>query len=422
MRVAGGLGGTSVGLNRRHALALAAGAALAGCEPTRTAQRIDGAWHRQALLQGHLSHWLRVALLPNGACRSAFTRDWRERPNARPSVELTHQARLVAALVAGHDAGLDPRCLPAAESAGRFLLKHLSDPVHGGFFHEVGLDGAMKADAKRGYGHAFALLALSELSRVSPDPAWPAAAFQTWQTLSQQLLDRFGGLVSDADRRFTHAQGDSRTQNPSMHLFEALLSMAQAPQPAMAQAGLEGARQMGQWVLSHLVQGQADGGAHVPEWYDAQWKPRTDSNGYIDLGHQFEWVHLLIDATRLGVSPTLGAVAERVLQFALAKGYDDIEGGCFNRVLPNETVDRGKGWWQQAECLHGLMVAAQATQRPELWRRVDQTLSWVQRTLIDAEHGGWRPGGDCLNRTCEDVQPDPHHMAQMHRAAWRLAG
>lgn len=419
---------TPPGLPRRHALRLGALLpllplmALVGCEPAHSGQRLDGPWHRQALVQGHLSHWLRVALLPNGACRSGFTRDWRLRPNTRPAVELTHQARLVSALVAGHDAGLDPRCLPAAESAGRFLLKHFSDPVHGGFFHQVDLEGKPEADAKRGYGHAFALLALSELARVSPDPGWASAAFQTWQTISQQLLDRFGALVSNADRRFAHGQDESRTQNPSMHLFEALLAMAQAPQPAMAQAGLEGARQLAQWVLGSLVQGLPDGSAHLPEWYDRQWKPHTDAKGFTDLGHQFEWVHLLIDANRLGVSPTLGAVADRVLQFALAKGYDDIDGGCFNRLLPDGSIDRAKGWWQQAECLHGLMVAADATQRPELWRRVEQTQAWVQRTLVDAEHGGWRPGADCLSRTCEDLQPDPYHMAQMHRAAWRLAG
>ena len=413
---------TSGGLRRRHGLVLAGLAPLLGCEPARTAHRIDADWHRQALLQGHVAHWLRVAPTANGAFRSGFTRSWQARPGAGQSVELTHQARLIVTLLAGHEASQDPQHLRAAEAGGRFLLAHFRDPVHGGFFHQVRLDGSLQADAKRGYGHAFALLALSELARVSTERDWAEAAVQTWQTIATQLLDAQGGLVSDADRRFVHAQGDARTQNPSMHLFEALLALAQVPQADAAAQGLQGARRLGNWVVSDWVQGEADGGAHLPEWYDGRWKPRRDGGGYIDLGHQFEWVHLLTNATRLGVSPTLAAVAERLLQFAIGKGYDDIDGGCFNRVLPGGEVDRRKGWWQQAECLHGLMVAAHATQRPELWRRVEQTLTWVQRTLIDATHGGWRPGAECLDRGCDDLQPDPYHMALMHRAAWRLAG
>ena len=74
-------------------------------------------------------------------------------------------------------------------------------------------------------------------------------------------------------------------------------------------------------MLGNLVQGLPDGSAHLPEWYDRQWKPHTDAKGFTDLGHQFEWVHLLIDANRLGVSPTLGAVADRVLQIFGGAGY-----------------------------------------------------------------------------------------------------
>jgi mannobiose 2-epimerase len=294
--------------------------------------------------------------------------------------------------------------------------------LHGGFFHRVRLDGSLLADNKRGYGHAFALLALSELARASGDPVWPEAASRTWQTIAALLIDDEGSLRSDANRRFAPAQAEARSQNPSMHLFEALLALAQVRDAATAEQGLRGAQRFGAWVVSRLVQGEADGSARVPEWYDGHWRPLDNRNGYTDLGHQFEWVHLMIDATRLGVSPTLAAVADRVLQFGLAQGYDEIDGGCFDRVQVDGRVERRKGWWQQAECLHGLMVAADATQRPELWRRVDQTLSWVQRTLIDPTHGGWRPGGDCLDRGCDDLQPDPYHMAQMHRAAWRLAG
>lgn len=403
----------SPNLSRR---VLLLGGLLAGCQREEAARRIDVAWHRKALLEGHLTHWVRAAPLPGGALRAEFTRNWSPRP--QPGVDLTGHCRLIVAFLAGSEAGGAPRLLQLARAGGDFLLKHLRDPVHGGFFHQVGVDGQLIADRKRAYGQAFALLALAELTRVSGEARWREAAVQAWIDIERGLREPGGGFANEAGRNFGPSGESARSQNPLMHLFEALIALAEAG----IEQGRIGARALGDFVIRHLMQGLPDGGACIPEWYDLQWKPLPTqaAGGYTDLGHQFEWAHLLIRAGQLGVAPVYGGVGERLLHFALQKGYDEIDGGCFERLQPEGKLERTKGWWQQAECLQALMVAASADPRRDLWRRYEQTLELIQQKLVDPLQGGWRPGVHCKDKGCEDEQPDPYHMARMHRAALRL--
>ena len=246
------------------------------------------------------------------------------------------------------------------------------------------------------------------------------AAQRAWQEIELNFVDPAGGLHTECERDFKPIPG-ARTQNPVMHMFEALLTLRGASGDPLAEAG---ARRLGDFVANKLLQGQADGGASIPEWYDETWQPLPTkaAGGYIDLGHQFEWAHLL--TTGASVSPIYPQVAERVLAYALGVGYDDNAGGCALRAFPDGSkTDTRKGWWQQAECLHALLVTAQATGRNDLWRRYEQTQALIKEQLVDAEHGGWRAADalPCKSGGCKDEQPDPYHMVRLHQAALKLA-
>ncbi|WP_422011175.1 AGE family epimerase/isomerase [Roseateles sp.] len=414
-------------LTRRGALALlgAAGATLgAGCSESngRGASRIDTAWHRADLVDNLLPRWLAHAPLSAGGFQLSFDRRWQPQP--QPELELTGQSRLVFAFAAGHEITQDARHLDLARRGADFLLAHFRDPVHGGFFHTVAPDGSLRAGIKRAYGHAFALLALAELYRVGRDARHREAALHAWRDIQAGFFDAAGGLVNECNRDFRPLPG-GRTQNPVMHMFEALLLLHEATGD---KAALAGARQLGDFAAYKLLQGQAEaqgGGARIPEWYDGAWQPlpTREAGGYIDLGHQFEWSHLMTSG--VAVSPVYPQVAERVLTYALATGYDEIDGGCGQRAFPDGAkADPSKGWWQQAECLHAMLVAAQATGRNDLWRRYEQTLGLVKAELVDAEQGGWRAAValPCKSGHCRDEQPDPYHMTRLHQTALRLAG
>lgn len=380
----------------------------------------DAKWHERALVDGHLKHWLAAAPSESGFLRSNVTRGWQ--PREQKSTDLVAQSRQIYVLLSGYEVTGDGRYLDAARRGADFLLRHFADPVHGGFFRIVDAEGRVVRDSKHTYGHAFAIFALAHAYRVTKDERYGGAALTAWRTVNLNLRDPGGGFRSEAPRDFSGGTGGSRTQNPVMHLFEALLALYDATGSSEA---LAGARGIGDFVAYRLLKGLPDGGAYIPEWYNANWEPLPrEGGGYIDLGHQFEWAYLLNSAEERGLPSLYTAVAQRVLDYAIKTGYDDQVGGTFNVAYADGTVVRDKGYWQQSECLRTVMRYAALYGKPDMKRRYEQTLELVQDELIDTKNGGWfvMTKGACARQSCPDEQPDAYHMTAMHREALALAG
>ncbi len=393
---------------------------LGGCDSTQTSnQGIDTQWHRQDL-QAQLTRWLTIAPTPSGLLLSRFDQQWH--PIEKNSGSLVTHSRLIFAMVSGYELTGNQSYLDAATRGTDFLLNKFKDPVYGGFFDQIDIDGKVLNPVKNTYSHAFALLALSHVARVTKNETYRAAALKTWQEINFNLRDSDGGFRIEAARNFS-TTNTLRNQNPVMHMFEALLALVDATGDPRA---LAGANSVGDFVLYKLLEGEADGGAYIPEWYDAQWKPLASKaeGGYIDIGHQFEWVHLLYDSEKLELSPLYAPVAERLLKYALRVGYDEIEGGAYNRVYPDGTTDHGKFLWQQAETLRTLLVAAAKTQRDDLWKKYAQTLAFIKAQMVDPTNGVWRIGDKqaCAEATnCSTEQQEPYHIIGMHLTALNLS-
>jgi len=392
---------------------------MAGCDFIASRPFVpDAQWHRKALVDGHLVHWLAVAPSENGFLHSNVTRTWQ--PREQKSTNLVTQSRLIYGLLSGYELTGDPRYLEAARGGVDFLLRHFRDPAFGGFFDAVGTDGHVVYDFKSTYGQAFAIFALAHAYRVIKDERYKDAALSAWGAVSFGLRDSSGGFRKEAPRDFGHSS-ELRTQNPVMHMFEAMLALHDATGDPEALAGAQG---IGKFVLHKLLQGRPDGTAFIAEWYSEKWEPLPrDKGGYIDLGHQFEWAFLLSTAGARGLTGVYPEVAQRVLDYAIKVGYDEIDGGVFNRVYPDGALVREKGSWQQSECLRTLMHYAALYGKPDMKRRYDQTLALVQDEFIDAKNGGWfaMAKSACAHQTCADEQFEPYHMTGMHREALDLA-
>jgi len=337
--------------------------------------------------------------------QATFDRAWR--PQNQGVGDLTMHSRVVYAMLAGYEATGDARYLDAAKRGTDFLLTSFHDPANGGFFQMVDAAGKPHSMIKNSYGHAFALLALAHAARVTGDPKYKAAALEAWQDIRRGLHEPGGGLRGSAPPDFAPpATPGKHSQNPVMHMFEALLALYDA---TGEQQVLADAREMGDFVVNQLMVGLPDGGAYIPEWYDEQWKPLKDGDGYTDMGHQFEWSHLLRSAEKRGLPPVYSGVADRLLKFAVANGYDEQDGGVFNLISSNGQVDRNKFWWQQAEGMKAFLAVAE---RPEMARRYRDTLELVDKEFVDRDNGGWLSGAKetCAHGGCSGQQPDPYHM------------
>lgn len=396
-------------MRRRAAAGLCLAMLLAACdrggggEVGALAAVANVEWHRKDLNE-HVSRWVKIAPTSSGLMLGLFDRNWR--PANQGYGELTLHSRVVYSMLVGYEATGDARYLEAAKRGTDFLLESFHDPLNGGFFAFVDARGKMVNPSKGAYGHAFALLALSHAARVTGDPKYKAAALQAWQDIRRGLREPGGGLRNSAPRDFAVSAPGKHTQNPVMHMFEALLALYDATGD---QEVLADTREMGDFVLNQLLVGLPDGGAYIPEWYDEQWKPLTDRDGYTDLGHQFEWSHLLRSAEKRGLPPVYSGVADRLLKFAVATGYDEQAGGAFYRQSTSGKVDRNKYWWQQAEAMKAFLAVAD---RPEMARRYHDTLELVDKEFIDRENGGWNFGSreTCAHGHCPEQRPDPYHL------------
>lgn len=392
-----------------------------GCEgPRDQTSRIDAQWHRSDLVDGLLAHWVQAAPTNTGFMQTSIDRMWK--PATTQNGDLTDQARLVYSLIVGYDLTRDRRYLQAAQLGADFLLTRYRDPENGGFFLRVTPDGKVISTNKNTYAHAFALLALSHMFRVTGEDRYRKAALLTWNEINLWLRDSEGGFFGELPRDFSQdkARGvGARSQNPLMHLFEALLALHDATNDPVA---LQGAKKIGDFVVYRLMQGATDGGAFVPEWYDFKWKPleaHGREGGFTDIGHQFEWIHLLLEADFRGLTGVYAQAAERILKYAVGAGYDEIDGGVFTAIYPDTSVDKGKTYWQQTEAIRAFFMIAQRNGEPDMWRRYEQTLGFVQQEFIDKKNGGWfgKPATVCMRETCPDGQVEPYHMAAMHLAA-----
>ncbi|WP_342117942.1 AGE family epimerase/isomerase [Pseudoduganella sp. OTU4001] len=364
-------------------------------------------WHRQDL-NAQISRWQAIAPTPSGLMLGEFDRNWK--PTANGAGDLTLHSRVVYTMLVGYEASGDQRYLEAARRGTDFMLEHFRDREFGGFYQRVDATGKVIGAHKNAYGHAFALLALSHAARVTGEAKYKEAALAAWRDIRDKLREPGGGLRMGGPRDFMTGPSKGYSQNHLMHMFEAQLALIEATGD---QSVVADARELGDFVLNKLMQGLPTGGAYIPEWYDGNWQPLKDGNGYIDIGHQFEWSHLLRTAERRGLPPIYTDVADRLLKYAVANGYDEQDGGIYARVYANGEVDRRKLWWPQAEAMRAFLAVPE---RPDMVRRYQETQELVDKEFLDHEHGGWLIGArkNCSTADCSKLQPDPYHLVGLH--------
>ncbi|MGH8662866.1 MAG: AGE family epimerase/isomerase, partial [Burkholderiales bacterium] len=274
--------------------------------------------------------------------------------------------------------------------------------------------------AKRLYSQAFAIFGLAHAYRVTRDERYLLAAKSVWKPVRLLMHEPSGGFVAQSDRLFVK-HGSARSQNPIMHLFEALLAMHDATSDP---EWLRHARDIADFVLTRLMQKPSEDHRSIPEYYEADWKPQPSSRGgYIDLGHQAEWAWLLSAAAERGLPAYYIDIGGKLLDYAIASGYDRDRGGLYWRINDKGNVTRTKIWWVQSEFLRAALRYEVAHGRTALRALYDQTLGYVRAEFLDKEHGGWtpRPKSQCVKDTCKHQADVGYHIVGMHVDALRLS-
>lgn len=202
----------------------------------------------------------------------------------------------------------------AAEAGYQFLVRHCRDHVRGGWLFKVTPDGEELDGAKDFYTHAFVLFALAYLHRAFAAPGALSLAGETMDLLHERLAAPDGGFWNRADAEWAPDRS-GLSQNPHMHLLEAVLALHEASGEARWFADAEGLVAL---FRSHLFD-PATG--TLGEHFAADWKPHAVDGHIVEPGHCFEWAWLLERHAAAAGDASVPTEARTLFDFAWSHGF-----------------------------------------------------------------------------------------------------
>lgn len=356
------------------------------------------------LRQNILPFWLKHARdRERGGFYGQIDNDLRVRKDAPRGLLLT--ARILWTFSAAHRIYRDPEYLEMAKWAYVDLTGRFLDAEHGGVFWTVSAAGKPLERRKQVYAQAFAIYALSEYHRTSGDPVALEQAIAIYRAVEAHAYDATHGGYFEAyardwsalpkRTRSLMATAEAKSQNTMLHIMEAYTNLLRVwPDSGLRQQ------------LSGLVERMATRvrdpeSNHLHLLLAADWSPRSHE---ISFGHDIEFSWLLAEAAEvLGdrllmerMKPVSVAIA-RVTQ-AQAFGFD---GGMYNEAGPKGITDASKHWWPQAESTVGFLNAYQLTGESEFLRTSQRSWDYIEKQIVDREHGEWFWARDAKGRVNE---------------------
>lgn len=307
-----------------------------------------------------------------------------------------------------------------------FLRDKIWDTKYGGFYHIRDQQGNAlpgdDADQKSAYGNAFALYALATHYAVFGDSAVLDLACQTFNWLEKYNHDpEYKGYVDVTDRTGNWLQqntngirignldgGVIKDFNSSIHILEALTQFYKVRPDSLVWERL-------QEMLILIRDFMIDERGFLKLYFERDWTPFTVDDSadttrpadyslaHVSFGHDVETAYLMLEADQaLGThsNPQIRSIAKKIVDHTLANGWDQSNGGFYyqgNYFANSDTItviDNTKEWWVQAEGLNALLLMAKLfPEENKYYESFKRQWEYLQRYLIDHEHGGWYSKG-----------------------------
>ena len=386
---------------------------------SRSCEPLGAETFRQHALTDILPYWYQHALdREHGGYIPQLDRRWRITDPSRKN--LVPIARLIYNFCQGKLLEGPEWCGEAARSGVDFLLKHFWDEGQGGYYWQVDRKGQPRDDDKATYGHAFAILALSEYTRAFGDARALDMAKRTFDVLEKHAYDPVGGGYRSRFSRDWSDPEEMRSQNPQMHLVEALLALYEVSHD---ETYLDRAAE-----LCHLMNDKLFDHEHgcLPEFFQDDWSDAPDRReGPVQPGHQMEWAWLLLRVYAYRPDAVFLERAGQMVSFAWKHGWDQKFGGYYTDLhRSGEVKNSRKSFWQQCEGVMAPLWLWGHTREEEHWGAFELSAEYCFEHFVDWEFGGWF-GGLSRDNTARDGHKGgawkaDYHMVQMCAEVYRF--
>ncbi len=343
------------------------------------------------------------------------------RPELDRPVELWITCRMTHVFALAHLMGR-PYAAALVDHGVAALTGRMRDPVHGGWYAEVGPDGPVTR-SKTAYEHAFVILAASSATAAGR-PGAEGLLAEALDVFDRHFWDEEAGLaVEEWDESWSVLDG-YRGVNANMHTVEALLAAADV-------TGDDVLRERALRIVTRVVHGFARSHSwRIPEHFDASWTPLLDYHRDqpahpfrpygATIGHWFEWSRLTLALrASLGSAAPDWMLGDAVALFdaGVREGWAvDGAGGFVYTVDWDGTPVVGERMhWVLTEAVAAAATLAQVTGDrmydvcSEVWWRYASTY------LVDTERGSWHHELSPDNRPASGTwagKPDIYHAFQ----------
>lgn len=246
----------------------------------------------------------------------------------------------------------------------------------GEFAFSTSKDLVVNNESKNAYEHAFAMLGYAWHYKLTKDESSLANAETCYQWFESALSDKEnGGFYSSTDDK------SLRSQNPHMHLFEALMTLFEVSGNKL---WLERSGKIFELFCTKFFNG-----TNLVEFFDENLEPNHELSENIDPGHQYEWIWLLNHyehLTGIDVSEQIAALTS----FAEKYGHSEI--GLVMDEIKNtgSTFRETSRLWCQTELLKARVALFEREPTESNERAVVDTVDLIfKHYLSKANDGCW---------------------------------
>ena len=327
---------------------------------------------------------------------------------------LVCQTRMIFSASSAHRAGFgDGKFLEIARHGVDFLLDHFWDDQYGGWFWTCDREGTPINTSKLGYGHSFGVYSLSEYAMASGDPRGFEYAIKTYEVLQTLAADNcHGGYYEFCERDWAKKRpggygGDRKSFDIHMHLMEAFTNLYEG---TGARAYKDHTSEVIDLLFKRIIHpGFGTGIAQFAlDWtplraiiFKDVWGADRDVDdeegrpiNNTSFGHNVEFAWLLnhtINILGLDQEPHLDGM-RKLYDHCLAYGIDWDRGGVYcEGPHDGPARERNKEFWQQAECLVGMLDAYILFQDKKYLDGYENIHRFVMDHVVNHDVGEWYP-------------------------------
>ena len=301
------------------------------------------------------------------------------------------QARQIYCFAKSAELGWYPQGREIAMKGLEYLLANAKSPDgRPGFVHLLNPDGSVRDSLRDAYDHAFVLLALSTVYRLSLDAQVRAELDSLAAFIDHGHRSPHGGFIEGIPATLP------RRQNPQMHLFEAMIATFDATGDPVYQ---NRAGDLFGLFVANLYDPRRQ---VLGEYFEDDWSKIEPV--CVEPGHQAEWVWLLKAFERITGCPT-GRYRAELLASAL-RCRDDVTGCLFDEGNADGSIRKfTRRLWPQTEIAKAWIAQTEAGVQGAADEAREALARMYRHYLRHPVLGGWYDQFDRDNRSLVDSIP-----------------